>query len=52
MIPVGKNDQILYMTATDWVPETSRLFHLRATVDGNQVSQTVRIKVVPKKDKS
>jgi len=52
MIPEGKNEQDLYITAANWVPETTRLFHLRATADGNQGSQPVRIKVVRKRDES
>jgi len=34
-----------FITAAPWVPETTRHFHLRAEVDGNQISRPVILKI-------
>lgn len=51
MIPQGKDEQRFFVTASPISEDTERLFHLRATVDGNQVSAPVRIIVRKKDDK-
>ena len=41
----GQNERTFFITAAKWVPETTRLFHLTARVDGNQSSQPVLLRV-------
>jgi hypothetical protein len=48
MIPAGNDRQRFFLTAARWVPPTERLFHLRTTVDGEQTTAPIRLKVVPK----
>lgn len=43
MIPANQNEQQLFITAAKWVPEMTRMFHLRTTADGEQVTQAVRL---------
>ena len=38
MIPAGKTQRTIFLTAADWVPNTSRLFHAVAKADDNQTS--------------
>src|SRR5690606_19674251 len=40
-----QNERTFFITAAKWVPETTRLFHLTARVDGSQSSHPVRIRV-------
>ncbi|MCG8600015.1 MAG: hypothetical protein MI807_07735 [Verrucomicrobiales bacterium] len=46
MIPEGKSEQLFFVSAAKWVPETVREFHLRTTQDGKQCTKPVRIRVV------
>jgi len=41
----GDSERQFFITAAKWVPETTRLFHLRASVEGNQTSWPVRLHV-------
>jgi hypothetical protein len=41
MIVEGQTERTFFITATKWVPEQTRLFHLQAQVDGNQTSWPV-----------
>jgi hypothetical protein len=41
----GENEREFFITAAKWVPETSRPFHLRAEVEGNQTSWPVMLHV-------
>jgi Tol biopolymer transport system component len=40
-----QDERTFFITAAKWVPESTRLFHLTARVDGNQSSLPVRIRV-------
>jgi hypothetical protein len=46
----GESERTFYITAAKWVPETTRMFHLRALAEGNQTSWPVVLRVA--KDKS
>lgn len=41
----GENEREFFITAAKWVPETTRPFHLRAEVEGNQTSWPVMLHV-------
>lgn len=41
----NQDERTFFITAAKWVPESTRLFHLTARVDGNQSSLPVRIRV-------
>ncbi len=41
----GESERTFFITAAKWVPETSRPFHLRANVEGNQTSWPVSLHV-------
>lgn len=41
----GENEREFFITAAKWVPETTRLFHLRAEVEGNPTSWPVVLHV-------
>jgi hypothetical protein len=41
----GESERRFFITAAKWVPETTRLFHLRANVEGNQTSWPVMLHV-------
>jgi hypothetical protein len=41
----GDSERQFFITAAKWVPETKRLFHLRANVEGNQTSWPVLLHV-------
>lgn len=41
----NQNERTFYLTAAKWVPETTRLFHLRADQEGNQTSIPVLLHV-------
>jgi hypothetical protein len=43
-----QNDRTFYLTAAKWVPETTRLFHLKAEQEGNQTSIPVLLHVKQK----
>ncbi|MEM8955097.1 MAG: c-type cytochrome domain-containing protein [Verrucomicrobiota bacterium] len=45
MIPVGKTEQRFFITAADWVPESTRTFHLRTVQDPKVATQAIRLKV-------
>ena len=45
MIIEGQTEREFFITAADWVPETTRMFHLRTTADGGQCSQPVVLHV-------
>jgi hypothetical protein len=45
MITRGKTEQEFFITADDWVPETTRAFHLRAEVEGNITSWPIVLHV-------
>ena len=45
LIVEGQNERTFFITAAKWVPETTRLFHLMARVEGNQTSWPVLLKV-------
>jgi hypothetical protein len=55
----GETERTFFITARKWVPEQSRLFHLRAAEEGNQVSGPVMLHIrnrptlpVPETDKT
>lgn len=41
----GESERRFFITAAKWVPETTRLFHLKANVEGNQTSLPVMLHV-------
>ena len=43
----GQDEREFFITAADWVPEQSRLFHLRTTAGGGHASQPVMLHVRP-----
>ncbi len=45
MIVEGKNERTFFITAADWVPETTRKFHLKANVEGGQATWPVILHV-------
>ncbi len=45
MIPEQASEQRFFITAADWVPESTRTFHLRTGGDGGRVTQTIVIHV-------
>jgi len=45
MIIEGQTEREFFITAAKWVPETTRLFHLRTNADGGQCSQPVMLHV-------
>jgi len=49
LIPEGETERTIFLNAQGWVPETDRLFHAIAKVDGNQVSLPMLLKVRRKK---
>jgi len=46
MIPAGGTEQRFFITASDWVPESTRTFHLNASQDSGRATQPIVIKVV------
>ena len=46
LIPAGQSVREVFITAAPWVPLQSRLFHLRAKVDGNPTTLPIQIRVV------
>ncbi len=46
LIPAGQSVREVFITAAPWVPTQSRLFHLRAKVDGNPTTLPIQIRVV------
>ncbi len=46
MIPIGKSEQRFFLTASEIIEPTTRLFHLRSTSEGNEGSKPVRLRVV------
>ena len=45
LIPEGQTERTIFLRAESWVPETERLFHAVAKVEGNQVSFPMRLRV-------
>lgn len=45
LLPEKQTERTIYLRAEAWVPETERLFHAVATVEGNQVSLPMRLRV-------
>lgn len=45
LIVEGKDERTFFITAAKWVPETTRLFHLKAQVEGNQTTLPVVLHV-------
>ena len=45
LIVEDQDERTFFITAAPMVPETSRTFHLRATVEGNQASLPVTLHV-------
>jgi len=43
LIPEGKTERTIFLSCEPWVPDTERLFHAVAKVDGDQVSRPMRI---------
>lgn len=52
MIPEKAVEQRFFITAADWVPESTRTFHLRTPADGGRVSQTIIVHVKKPKPSS
>jgi hypothetical protein len=50
LIVEGQSERQFYITAAKWVPEQTRLFHLRATGDGGQASLPAILRVRRSKD--
>jgi Planctomycete cytochrome C/WD domain, G-beta repeat len=46
----GESQREFFITAAKWVPETTRPFHLRAEVEGNQTSWPVTLHVRKRQD--
>jgi len=46
LIPAGQSVREVFITAAPWVPSQSRLFHLRAKVDGNPTTLPIEIRVL------
>lgn len=45
LIPEGQTERTLFLSCETWVPQTDRLFHAVAKVDGDQVSLPLRLQV-------
>ncbi len=45
LIPEGQTERTIFLRAENWVPETDRLFHAVAKVEGNLVSFPMRLRV-------
>ena len=45
LIPEGQKERTIFLRAESWVPETDRLFHAVAKVEGNLVSFPMRLRV-------
>lgn len=46
LVPAAESERKFFITAgPKWLPETTRLFHLRTTVDGIQTSRPILLKV-------
>ena len=46
LIPAGQSSREVFITAAPWVLPQSRVFHLRAKVDGNPTTLPILIRVV------
>jgi hypothetical protein len=47
LVPAAETERQFFITAgPKWLPETTRYFHLRTTVDGVQTSRPVLLRVV------
>ena len=47
MIPEQRSEQRFFIMAAEWVPESTRTFHVRTGADGERTSQAIVIKVRP-----
>ncbi len=45
LIVEGQSERTFFITAADWVPETTRLFHLRTEAAGNVTTRPVLLRV-------
>ena len=45
LIVEGTNEREFFITVSKWVPEQTRLFHLRSAEEGNQTSLPVMLHV-------
>lgn len=45
MIPEGASEQRFFITAADWVPESTRTFHLRTPADGGRATKPIILHV-------
>ena len=45
LIVEGQSERQFFLTAAPWVPEQTRIFHLKANEDGGQTSWPVILKV-------
>ncbi len=45
LIPEGKTQRTIYLTAAKWTPETTRPFYLKANAEGGQTSWPVLLRV-------
>ena len=50
MLLANEKERLFFITAAKWVPETTRMFHLKSNVDGGVVSQSVIIHVRKNKE--
>ena len=46
LIPEGKKQRTIYLSAESWVPETRRLFYAVAKVEGDQVTLPMILRIV------
>jgi hypothetical protein len=46
LIPAGQSVREVFLTAAPWVDPQTRMFHLRAKVDGNPATLPIQIRVV------
>jgi hypothetical protein len=46
MIPAGRDSQEFFLTASPWLKPQERLFHFRATTEGQPTTQPILLRVV------
>jgi hypothetical protein len=51
MIPQGKDRQRFFITAADWIPESTRYFHLRTAEAGGHATPPIVLRVVARDKK-
>jgi hypothetical protein len=47
LVRANETERQIFLTARPWVPETVRLIHAVAQVQGNQASQPIGLRVLP-----